>query len=361
VNKAYHKVSPKDIDISEHIVGLEYRVEELKTLLEIESHNDTCFLGIYGTGGIGKTTLAKYLYNSIYKQFEGACFLYNVRETSNQFNGQIILQQKLLSQIVEEGKILLESVDEGTKTIKRRLGQKRVLIILDDVDDIEQMKILAGGHHWFGSGSRIVITTRNKNLLNVHKVEKRYEMKVLNDHESLELFCQNAFQKSYPESSYEDLSNHALCYAKGLPLAVKVLGSSLFGKNVDEWRSALEKYEKNPHKDILSILRISYDSLDHSQQHIFLDVACFFKGQRVEYVKRILDACEFHAEDGIRTLVDKSLVTVEYGYLGMHDLIQDMGREIVKQEAPEKAGERSRLWFYEDVLQVLTQNTVRML
>lgn len=329
----------------------------------MESNNSTCMLGIHGTGGIGKTTLGKALYNSICNRFESACFLFNIRETSNQDKGQLRLQQILLSEILKEGKIELSSVDQGISTIKERLSNKRVLIVLDDVDKLDQLKELAGGCDWFGPGSRIIITTRDKFLLVAHarQVKKTYEMNVLNDHESLELFCQNAFKMNCPVTNYEGLSNRAIRYAKGLPLALKVIGSNLIGKDLDEWKSALDKYEKNPHKDIHSILRISYDSLECNEKDIFLDIACFFNGQRLDYVKRILYGCELFPEDGIRILVDKSLITIEYGCLRMHDLIQDMGREIVKQEAPKEASERSRLWFHEDILEVLTENTVRNL
>lgn len=266
--------------------------------------------------------------------------------------------------MLEDGKIQLASVNEGTETIKGKLGQKRVLLVLDDVDDIKQLEILAGGRDWFGSGSRIIniiITTRDKHLLDAHWVENICEMKVLNDHESLELFCQNAFKSCHPAPDYEDLSNRAIHYAKGLPLALKVIGSHLIGKDLSEWKSALDKYEKSPHKDIQSILRISCDSLDLNEQDIFLDIACFFKGQRLEYVKAILDGCDFYPEDGIRILVDKSLITVEHSCLMIHDLIQDMGKESVKEEKPKEAGKRSRLWFHEDVLEVLTEDTVRTL
>ncbi|KAK7258076.1 hypothetical protein RIF29_32504 [Crotalaria pallida] len=357
VSEASIKVSPRSLDINEHIVGLKYGVEELKSILEIESNDTTCFLGIHGTGGIGKTTLAKALYNSICNQFESSCFLFNVRETSKQYEGQKLLLQTLLTKMLMEGTDHLASVDEGTKKIKRKLGQKRVLLVLDDVDDIKQLDILAGGRDWFGPGSKIIITTRDKHLLDAHEVKKIYEMKVLNDHDSLELFCQNAFKTSHPKPKYEELSDGAIRYAKGLPLALKVLGSHLCTKNLVEWRSALDKYERSPHKDIQSILRISYDGLESNEQDIFLDIACFFKGQRMEYVKTILDACDFFPGDGIRILVDRSLITVEDNCLMMHDLIQDMGREIVKEEKPKDAGKRSRLWFHEDVIEVLTEDT----
>jgi hypothetical protein len=58
-------------------------------------------------------------------------------------------------------------------------------------------------------------------------------------------------------------------------------------------------------------------------------------------------------------LIDKCLVTIDqHNYLWMHDLVQQMGREIVRQESPQNPGERSRLWYYEDVLEVLTENKV---
>jgi len=124
---------------------------------------------------------------------------------------------------------------------------------------------------------------------------------------------------------------------------------------------ALDRYEKSPHGNVQKVLRISYDSLFRHEKSIFLDVACFFKGQRLDYVKTVLDASDFSSGDGITTLVNKSLLTVDYDCLWMHDLIQDMGREIVKEKAYNKIGERSRLWHHEDVLQVLEDDNVRIL
>ena len=235
----------------------------------------------------------------------------------------------LLSELLEEGKFKLGSVEKGISTIKERLGAKKVLIVLDDVDKIEQLKELAGGHDWFGFGSKIIITTRDKHLLNAHQVEI-YKMKMLSDSESLKLFCQNAFKSGSPPSDCKCLINRAIGYAKGLPLALKIIGSNLIGKDLNEWKSALDKYEKNLPRDIQSILQVSYDSLESEEREIFLDIACFFKGERLEYVKRILDGCNFCTDDGIKILINKSLITVQDGYLKMHDLIQDMGRAIVK-------------------------------
>ncbi|PNY12333.1 CCP protein [Trifolium pratense] len=177
----------------------------------------------------------------------------------------------------------------------------------------------------------------------------------LNDQLSLELFCRHAFGKSYPKTEYEDISSRAVRCAKGLPLALKVIGSNLrTRKSLKAWEDALKYYERIPRKEIQDVLKVSYDVLEPYAQSVFLDIACFFKGESVEYVKEILE--EFGAASNIEELVNKSLLNVDNGYLSMHDVIQDMGREIVRQEAPDNPAKRSRLWFHQDVIDVLSSN-----
>ena len=89
--------------------------------------------------------------------------------------------------------------------------------------------------------------------------------------------------------------------------------------------------------------------MDKTERDIFLDIACFFKGWSKNYVVDILTACNLHPDSGIPNLIDKCLIRVEFDKLWMHDLIQQMGREI---------GKRTRLWRYDDALEVLTENTV---
>jgi hypothetical protein len=60
----------------------------------------------------------------------------------------------------------------------------------------------------------------------------------------------------------------------------------------------------------------------------------------------------------IQVLIDKSLIKVGDYRVRMHDMIEDMGREIVRLEAPSKPGERSRLWFSKDILHVFKENKV---
>ncbi|RVW19350.1 TMV resistance protein N [Vitis vinifera] len=106
-------------------------------------------------------------------------------------------------------------------------------------------------------------------------------------------------------------------------------------------------------------LPLALEVLDDKEKNILLDIACFFKGEDKDYVMEILDGCGFFSLSGIRALIDKSLVTISWSNeIMMHDLIQEMGREIVRQQSLEEPGKRSRLWFHEDINGILKKNTV---
>jgi hypothetical protein len=201
-------------------------------------------------------------------------------------------------------------------------------------------------------GSRVIITTRNKYLLNAHGVDSTYQVNELDENEALQLFCRHAFKIDEPNDGFVELTQYAIRYCGGLPLALTVLGSTLKGRDVLYWESKLYKDKRIPNKKIQEILRISYDELEDIENDIFLDIACFFKGKDVDYVTKILDSCV------IEELKDKCLVTQSYKSLEMHDLLQEMGRKIVRQESPKEPGKHSRLWLHEDVCHVLKGNTV---
>ncbi|GAU30758.1 hypothetical protein TSUD_354830 [Trifolium subterraneum] len=111
--------------------------------------------------------------------------------------------------------------------------------------------------------------------------------------------------------------------------------------------------------DVHQKLRISYNGLeDDLKKDIFLDICFFFIGKDRAYVTEILNGCGLYADIGISVLIERSLLKVEKNNkLQMHDLIRDMGREIVRQKLPKEPGKRSRLLFHEDVCHVLTKNT----
>ncbi|CAL5401800.1 unnamed protein product [Camellia sinensis] len=343
---------------SPYLIGIQSRAKNIGLWLQDEC-SDVGIVAICGIGGIGKTTVAKFLYNSNFSRFECSSFLANVREILKQPNGLLQLQTQLLSDILKGRKENLYSVDEGIAKIKDALCCKRVLVILDDVDTMDQLDAVLGMRDWFSQGSKIIITTRRERLLRAHEVYLVHKVENLNYNESLELFSWHAFGKNCPIDDFIEDSERMVQYCGGLPLAIKILGSSLFGKSLNVWKSQLEKLKAIPDYEVVEKLKISYDSLqDDHDKNLFLHVACFFVGMDEDWVVTILDGCDFYTTVGIQNLIDRCLLTVDEGKkLVMHQLVQEMGREIVRQESPKEPGERTRLWNHKDSFNVLRENT----
>ncbi|XVF23649.1 hypothetical protein REPUB_Repub13aG0057500 [Reevesia pubescens] len=209
------------------------------------------------------------VYNEVSAQFDSYCFLEHAREDSQKGGGIIYLRDKLFSQIFNEENFHIDTPIIGSKFTLDRLGRKRVLVVLDDE---------------------------------------------LSDDNSLQLFSLYAFKQNHPVVGFKDLSKRVLQYAKGVPIALKVLGSTLYQRRIDYWENS---------------------------------------------VKEILDSCYYvgAAHCGIDDLVDKCLVTVtkDCNLIWMHDLLQEMGRDVVYKES-EDPGKRSRLWNPKDVCAVFKNN-----
>ncbi|XP_061993977.1 disease resistance protein Roq1-like, partial [Rosa rugosa] len=242
-------------------------------------------VGIWGPGGIGKTTIAKDVFNSIQHKFACSCFLADVRS-----NALVQLQETLLFDILKDETLRVHNVDKAVGLIKTRMRNKKVLLILDDVSHSSQLQNLVPSPDCFGPGSRILITTRDKRWLIAHQVDEVYEVKMLKDHQALNLFSLNAFKRNGPPGDYLKLAQRAVRYAQGLPLALIVLGSHLFRRSREEWEATLDSCRgEDPHREIRDVLKISYDALGVDLKECFLDIACFFKGAHVDHVKPILE------------------------------------------------------------------------
>ena len=117
----------------------------------------------------------------------------------------------------------------------------------------------------------------------------------------------------------------------------------------------MAKLEQFPIQEVQNVLKTSLEGLNHIDLGIFLDIAFFYQGRDKDFVGEILG---FHFSSGIRNLVDKSLITISRNKLWMHDLLQETGWEIVKEES-NVLGKSSRLRVHEDISNVLTTNMVR--
>ncbi|XP_050369388.1 disease resistance protein Roq1-like [Argentina anserina] len=344
------------LNVAKYPVGIESRAEDVLKLQGIGG-NGVQMVGIWGVGGIGKTTLAKAVYNSVAYQFEGSFFLANVREESMKSGGFVHLQKLIFTEVLG-WKPTYSSVDRGIALMKLFMSNRRVLLILDDVNHLSQLDHLVGNPTWFGSGSRIIITTRDKHCLTGFDANEIYKVEELSHHEALELFNFNAFQDHRHGEDYVELVKNVLHYAQGLPLALEVLAVNLRGRDANQWKYALDSYRSLPKQEIGEVLKISYHALEHSMKEVFLHIACFFKGKSKHYVTDVLKACNLNPDYAIDLLEEKALIVVtEEDRIQMHDLLEEMGREIVFQESPKEPGQRSRLWRFEDVYDLFVKNT----
>ncbi|KAL3740360.1 hypothetical protein ACJRO7_021611 [Eucalyptus globulus] len=356
VKKALNELKKKfELVISENLVGIDSHVDKVIEFMDNKSHA-TLFVGIHGMGGIGKTTLAKAIYNKLFNQFEHHSFIDDIRESCKHNDGVPYLQNRLISDILKP-KIEVVTKDEGIGLISSRFKHKKVLVLLDDVDGVNQVKCLAGNRDWFSSGSKIIITTRNKRVLEEVGVDHDYELKEMDENQSLILFSKHAFRRDSPPSEFEDLTHEAVSITGGLPLSLEVFGSLVCGKKPRQWRATIKKLKKVPPKEVQEKLRISFEALDYQQKQIFLDIACFFIGTNEIITSYMWDACDFFPEEGIEVLIFMSLIKVGDDHmLRMHDQLRDLGREIVREENQREPSCRSRLWDYKEAQKVLERN-----
>ncbi|XP_048131545.1 disease resistance protein L6-like [Rhodamnia argentea] len=345
VNNVLTELKSAYLEVSDCLVEVDNLVDEIMRV--IGSHNnETKIVGIHGMGGVGKTTLAKIVYNKLSNDFVDCCFLSNIREIE-----MTCLQNQLISDILKKKWTRVDNIMEGTKLIKERLCSKRVLLLLDDVDKTSQLDALIQKHDWFGKGSKIIITTRDQGILDRPTlVDGTYELTGMDFDHSLQLFSKHAFRRDYPLEQYISHSERALNICGGLPLALEVIGSLLSGKSIEKWDIILKELEELPHEDVQRKLMISIGSLNEDQRKIFLDVACFFIGFDKRIVIHMWESCRFLPVQSLQILQQRSLIKIrEDNQLWMHDWLRDIGRNSIQQGSGRKPG----VWTQAQALEVL--------
>ncbi|KAI5554281.1 hypothetical protein BDE02_19G000600 [Populus trichocarpa] len=316
-------------------------------------------VGIRGMLGMGKTTIAKVVYQKLFQKFDGSCFLFDVNEKSKGPDSKVELQKQLIREtlgvnILKRKKI--SDVDSGISLIKDLLGNKKILLVLDGMDQPQQLETF-GDRSVFAKGSKIIITTTNEKLLAQLKVDKKHSVEEWDEEMCLDLFNFHAFEGKTPEEELAELSKVVVEQSGKLPSALVVLGNRFSQiSERDEWEKEIYELRKLP-DPIHSKLKGSYDSLEDDLKSIFLDIACFFVGEDADFVASILGGrygyCN-NLRSRIQSLEERSLITIHFDdTIMMNDLVQKMGREIVRQTSHKYPGKHSRIWDHEDALDVL--------
>ncbi|XP_048131779.1 disease resistance protein RPV1-like [Rhodamnia argentea] len=347
-------------DVPDHLVGIEDQRDDIMKLLDLGAV-DVRYIVIHGMGGIGKTTLADVIFRQISPEFQdGCCFLKDVRT-----HDILDLRKKLSSDILHHRCTDLSDATVNDM-IKTRFRGKKVLIVLDDIDNRDQIKKLAGKPNWFGGGSRIIVTMRNIEFL-VKKGENDndpasygehflfYPMPEMNWADALQLFCERALGCAKPPPDYLDITYKLIDALGGLPLALDVVGSTLRGENPSTWEEVLHKLKKVMNPEVKNKLMISYEALEFNQQQIYLDIACLFINQEKTTAIKYWDAhFGYPTEIEVKTLMRMSLIKIiNDDTLWMHDELRDLGRDIVHLESCNIHLRGSRLWSPRDACNVV--------
>ncbi|KAJ0886593.1 putative P-loop containing nucleoside triphosphate hydrolase, leucine-rich repeat domain superfamily [Helianthus annuus] len=317
------------------------------------------YLVIYGMGGSGKTTLAKYVYNMIRRFFESVSFVEDIGNICKGPNDILQFQKQLLEDILGGKNRKIPGVSRGTCMIEEALQMKRTLIVLDDIVEHSQLVALLGTGR-INAQSKIIITTRvNTNNWPLMRC-KMYPMRLLNDDESLQLIRLHAFGSKIPNLPLNVdpfLILDGVKYCEGNPLALEVFGSSMFKNNtISHWKSHLSLLEKDMDSRLQCVLIRSYMSLPYnSDKELFLHIACFFIGKDMDYVVKILEP-DYSAITRIKTLINRCLLSVSPNKkLTMHRLLQEMGKNIIRQESTKFPAKRSRVWLSSDSYKILSE------
>ncbi|XP_031492370.1 disease resistance protein RPV1-like [Nymphaea colorata] len=366
VEEVQAKLGKTALPVAMYPIGMEGHVQEVKKLLKKDGQGVN-MIALQGMSGIGKTTIAKAVYNELFHDFHGAStFISDVGEKFRKGEG-VKCQEQLIYDIMgkeDRFKHSIGTTDAGINKVKKTTVSRKVLVVLDDIDRVEQLQALAGARDWFGSGSVIIITTKDKSLLLKHDIEESqiYEPKLLDEEESFQFLVRHVLKGRQPTRKKLDVLREFAKTAGGLPLALEVLGSLLScERNMEEWRIELKNLREIPVEDVERKLRISYDGLRDVEKEIFLDISCFFVGADCRRaIHYYWEACGFYSEPTIKVLQDRSLISLDkQNRFHMHDLLKNMGREIVlRRSKVPKSWEKSRLWSRRDIFDLLQRDEV---
>lgn len=255
----------------EHIPGpsIENQTTASKNIakvMDLLKEDDVLRIGVWGMGGVGKTTLAKNL-NNMFKDLSSTMpfsiiIWVTVSKTIDLRKVQIQLAERLKLEVKSE-----ESRESLTKRLHYRLQKEKYLLILDDVWDTIELDSLGVPQPEIHTGSKIILTCRSLEVCREMKTDKEVKVDVLNDQESWHLFIANTGKVA----NFEHIEPIAKAVAKecgGLPLAIIIVGTAMRGKSMIEvWKDALNKlqrsvpYIRGIESKVYNPLKWSYDSL----------------------------------------------------------------------------------------------------
>ncbi|KAG6469644.1 disease resistance protein RPM1-like [Zingiber officinale] len=362
----YRAYSPMFTD-EDDLVGIEDNKSKLLSWL---TNADTCrkmtAIAVWGMGGHGKTTLVANVYRN--------------KTVKNHFDCQVwVTVSKTYSALEELLRIMIQEIFKGQKElvpngvttmqrlelfdiIKESLQQKRYIIVLDDVWQVDLCNDISCAFVDSNNGSRLIITTRMHEVARIANEEHIMKLQQLNEKDAWILFCKKAFRRENNKDcpkELEDYTGRILNKCQGSPLAIVAIGSllSFKEKSETEWKKAYDnlqwEFENNPALDkVKNILNLSFNDLPYYLKNCFVYCSIFPEDYLIKRKKLIRlwvaegfveakssnRSMEEEAEDYLAELVDRSMLQVvnrnAFGRLQtfkMHDVVREVTQAISRK------------------------------
>jgi Leucine-rich repeat (LRR) protein len=309
----------------------------INLLMHLDGSKNVNVISIVGLGGLGKTTLAKWVYNDerVVQTFQLRMWVC----VSEDFSVTRLVKEILKSACgtIDEN----WNVDTLQTRLRELLKDKKSLLVLDDVWNenhnkwIELKSLLSDGF----KGSKIIVTTRSNLVASVMSTDSKYTLEGLSEDDSLSLFVECAFEegedKQHP--NLLKIGNEIVKKCKGVPLAVKTLGRLLYSK-VDEleWQivrdNEIWKLEQKEIDMILPALRLSYDQMPNHLKRCFAFCSLFPKDHQ-------FDSClliQIWMAHGLilKTSINKEQELEDVGELYINELVSRSFFQDVEKQSP---------------------------
>ncbi|KAI9099677.1 hypothetical protein K1719_024682 [Acacia pycnantha] len=346
--KRLHK--PNEMPCGE-TVGLDLMFD--KVWRSIEEKN-IGIIGLYGMGGVGKTTLLKKINNELGKRSDFYIVWVVVSKSPNLDS----IMECIRKCVGIEDHIWNHCSNQNGKVAKiyEVLKKKKFVLLLDDIwDRLDLEKVGVPHPKETKFQSKVLFTTRFEDVCAKMKAEREFKVEVLTEKEALELFCMKVGEetlKSYP--TIRNLAQEMFRECKGLPLALSVVGSAMAGvKSVEAWEHSINNLTRSSwtasglETEVFFVLKFSYDRLpDETHKKCFLYCALYPEDDEIEVddliqkwigegfldIDGMRSVHDMHCHGGsiIEKLKLSCLVeNVEHdsfvrGLVKMHDVIRDM-------------------------------------
>ncbi|KAF4366800.1 hypothetical protein G4B88_018223 [Cannabis sativa] len=369
------------------LVGMDSISTELVKSL-IDGPSTRSVISLVGEGGIGKTTLARNVYNAEYVRQHFECFAWITVSQSYDLEKVLYTMKNQICPMKEEH---IGSMEGVMDLLRKHLQTMRYVIVFDDVWDSEFWSCIKHALPSYNNkGDRVIITTRNTRIANDANdtpFDQVQFLKTWPPELAWELFCRKAFRFEFEAScpqELEQLSREIISKCHGLPLVIAAV-AGLFSKKQKsklEWERVLDnlnyEFEKNPKlTNVSKILSFSYDDLPYHLKSCFLYFGSFPQDSIIfenklyrlwiaeDFIKSRRDKTEEQvAEEYLTELIHRNLVSfvVENGIkrrCRVHDLIHDVILTKYEELCFCQIINQSKLRFKGDCLRLAINNTTK--